>query len=148
MSNNVFQSYGDVPTVRLLDAPRFTVINNELRGEGLTGLSLEGCDDARVENNRIVGTSRAVAMGAYGGVFVYTHLPGYLGRGVVVQGNTIMGYAFSIHQDAWRDATSGALVSNNIVATLRARALPGYTGVFTDNFSDAARTVRVDPVLY
>jgi nitrous oxidase accessory protein NosD len=148
VSNNVFQSYGDVPTVRILDAPRFTFMNNEIRGEGLSGISLEGCDDARVENNRITGTARVVPIGAYGGVFVYTHLPGYLSRRAVVQGNTITGYAFSIHEDAWRDAASGSLFTNNIVETLRARSLPGYTGMFTSNFSDAARTVPVAPVFY
>lgn len=148
VSDNTFQSFGDVPTVRVLDAPRFTFTNNDIRGEGLTGISLEGCDDARVENNRIVGTARAVPIGPYGGVFVYTHLPGYLSRRAVVQGNTITGYAFSIHEDAWRDAASGSLFTNNVVETLRARSLPGYTGVFSNNFSDAARTVRVEPVFY
>jgi polygalacturonase len=136
--------------IHILEGDGVSVLSNNIRVGGSTGVTFEGGSGGQILDNVIASTAAGFATDtSQGGIHIYWRSAAEPAQNNRIESNTIVGFPISINDDCWGDHTSRNVMRNNAVDTIYHRGSgPSYHGTIENNHTNFNPNILVSATSY
>ena len=136
--------------IHILEGDGVSILSNNVRVGGPTGVAFEGGSGGRIADNVISNTSTGLAADtAQGGIHIYWRSAAAPAQSNRIESNTIVGFPISINDDCWGDHASLNMMRDNTLDTIYHRGGgSSYHGTIENNHTNSDPNIVVRATSY
>jgi Pectate lyase superfamily protein/Right handed beta helix region len=136
--------------IHILEGDGVSVLSNNIRVGGPTGVAFEGGSGGQILDNVITNTGAGLPPDtSQGGIHIYWRSAAKPAQNNRIENNTIVGFPISINDDCWGDHASLNVMRNNTLDTIYHRGNgASYHGTIEQNHTNLDPKIPVSATSY